>query len=218
MVSLVKGRPERCGIRRWLCGACHIFPVRCFSGSVFLSLTVSLPCFVSLSVFLPVSFSIWMSLSQSLSLVLPLITPSFLLCALVMPSYWHACVLSHISSIRLCATSWTVARQAPLSVEFSRQEYWSGLPFLSPGDLPDPGIEPVSLTSPALAGGFFTTSTTWEALKLPQSATFSHSHGCCMTCLSSSQEHWYLCALPRFLPAFLSFRSQFKCHLILWRA
>ena len=46
---------------------------------------------------------------------------------------------------------------------FSRQEYWSGLPFPSPGDLPDPGFEPMSLTSPTLADGFFTTSATWEA-------------------------------------------------------
>jgi len=46
---------------------------------------------------------------------------------------------------------------------FSRQEYWSGLPCPAPGDLPDPGIEPGTLKSPALAGGFFTTSTTWEA-------------------------------------------------------
>ena len=45
----------------------------------------------------------------------------------------------------------------------SRQEYWSGLPFPSPGDLPDPGFEPTSLTSPTLADGFFTTSATWEA-------------------------------------------------------
>ena len=48
-------------------------------------------------------------------------------------------------------------------MEFSRQEYWSGLPCPPPGDLPDPGTEPVSLLSPALAGGFFTTSATWEA-------------------------------------------------------
>ena len=48
-------------------------------------------------------------------------------------------------------------------MRISRQEYWSGLPSLSPGDLPDPGIKPVSLMSPALAGGFFTTSATWEA-------------------------------------------------------
>jgi len=47
---------------------------------------------------------------------------------------------------------------------FSRQEYWSGLPFSPPGDLPDPGFELMSLESPALAGGFFTTGTTWEAI------------------------------------------------------
>ena len=56
-----------------------------------------------------------------------------------------------------------VACRAPLSIEFSRQEYWSGLSCLPPGDLPDPGIELLSLMSPALAGRFFTTSTSWEA-------------------------------------------------------
>ena len=55
--------------------------------------------------------------------------------------------------------SWTIAHQAPLSMGFSRQEYWSGLPFPSPGDLPDPEMEPVS---PALAGRFFTISAIWE--------------------------------------------------------
>ena len=54
-------------------------------------------------------------------------------------------------------TLWTIAHQAPLSMEFSRQEYWSGLPFSLPGHHPDPGIELTSPTSPALAGGFFTT-------------------------------------------------------------
>ena len=58
----------------------------------------------------------------------------------------------------------TVACQAPLSMGFSKQEYWNRLPFPPPGDLPKPGIEPVSLISPALAGRFFTTSATWEAL------------------------------------------------------
>ena len=53
-----------------------------------------------------------------------------------------------------------------LSMEFSRQEYWSGLLFPSAGDLPDSEIEPVSLKSPALAGGFYTTSTTWEVLEV----------------------------------------------------
>ena len=55
-------------------------------------------------------------------------------------------------------TPWTVAHQAPLFMGFPRQEYWSGLPFPSPGDLPDPGIEPVSLASPTLVSVFFTTA------------------------------------------------------------
>ena len=72
-------------------------------------------------------------------------------------------MLSGFSHVRLFATPWTVARQAPLSMGFSRQEYWSGLPCPPPGDLPDLGIEPVPLMSPELAGGFFTASATWEA-------------------------------------------------------
>ena len=65
--------------------------------------------------------------------------------------------------IQSCLTlwpPWTVARQAPLSMGFPRQEYWNGLPFRSAGDLANPGIEP---TSPALAGGFFYHCATWEA-------------------------------------------------------
>ena len=61
---------------------------------------------------------------------------------------------------QLFATPWTVAHQAPLFMEFSKQEYWNGLPFPPLGDLPHPGIKPTSLASPALAGGFFTTSAT----------------------------------------------------------
>ena len=57
----------------------------------------------------------------------------------------------------------TIAHQAPLSMEFSKQEYWSGLPFPPPEDLLDSGIEPVSIVSPALAGGFFTSCTTCVA-------------------------------------------------------
>ena len=57
---------------------------------------------------------------------------------------------------------WTVVHQASLSTEFSSQEYWSGLPCPPPGDLLDPGIEPMSLKSPTFAGGFFTTNVTWE--------------------------------------------------------
>ena len=62
----------------------------------------------------------------------------------------------------LFVTPWTVARQASLSIGFSRQEYWSGLPFPPPRNLPHPGTEPTSPSSPALAGGFFTTWATWE--------------------------------------------------------
>ena len=77
----------------------------------------------------------------------------------------YVCVKS-LSHVQLSVTPGTAAHQAPLSMEFSRQEHWSGLPFPSPGDHPNPGIEPVSLRSPALAGGFFTTSTTWEVPKI----------------------------------------------------
>ena len=71
--------------------------------------------------------------------------------------------LRHFSCGLLFATPQTVACQAPLSTGFSRQEYWSGLPCPSPGDLPSPGLESVSLMCPALAGRFFTTGTTWES-------------------------------------------------------
>ena len=73
------------------------------------------------------------------------------------------CVLSLFSCVQLFAILWTVARQAPLSMGFSRQECWSGLPCPSPGDLPGPGTKTESLKSPALAGGLFTTSAAWEA-------------------------------------------------------
>ena len=72
-------------------------------------------------------------------------------------------MLSHFSRVQLFVTLWTVAHQAPQSMEFSRQEHWSGLPFPSPGDLPNLGIEPISLMSPAMEGGFFTTSAAREA-------------------------------------------------------
>ena len=73
-------------------------------------------------------------------------------------------MLSRFSHVRLFVTPWTVVCQAPLSMGFSRQGYWRGLPCPPPGDLPNPGIEPTSLMSPALAGWFFTTNATWEAL------------------------------------------------------
>ena len=77
----------------------------------------------------------------------------------------HVCMLNHSCSVKLFVTPQTIARQAPLSTGFSRQEYWSGLPCPPPEDLPNQGIEPMSLTSPALASEFFTISASWEAHK-----------------------------------------------------
>ena len=77
--------------------------------------------------------------------------------------YQSVCVLSHCDHVPLFVTPWTVAHKAPLYMRFSRQEYWSGVPFPPPEDLPDPGIEPTSLASSALAGMFFIISATWEA-------------------------------------------------------
>ena len=79
----------------------------------------------------------------------------------------HACMLSCFCRVILFVTLWTVAHQAPLSMRFSRQEYWSGC-HEQPGDLLSPGIEPLFHRSPALAGRFFTTSTTWEAQKVTE--------------------------------------------------
>ena len=81
--------------------------------------------------------------------------------SLVLVNNKNARVQSHFHCVRLFATLRTAAHQVPLSMGFSRQKYWSGLPFPPPGDLPDPGIKPMS---PALAHKFFTTSTTRETL------------------------------------------------------
>ena len=69
-------------------------------------------------------------------------------------------VLSRFSHVQLFVTLWTIARQVPLSMGFSKQEFWSELSYPPPGDLPHPGIEPAFLTSSVLAGGFFTTTAT----------------------------------------------------------
>ena len=94
-------------------------------------------------------------------------------------SFLSVCVLSRFSHVQLYATLWTAARQTPLFMRFSRQEYWSGLLCPRPGDLSDPGSEPTSRMSPALAGRFLTTSPTWEA-------TFLSKHHVCII-LSSSR-------------------------------
>ena len=92
-----------------------------------------------------------------------------------------ACVPNRIW---LFVTPWTVTRQAPLSMEFFRQECWSGLPFSPPGDLPDPEIKPESLVSLALAGGFFSTSATREAHVAASACV--QIHVCPSVCMSVS--------------------------------
>ena len=77
--------------------------------------------------------------------------------------YTYTCMLNCFSHIQFFATPWTHSVPGSSSMGFSRQNYWSGLPSPSPGDLPNPGIKPVSPAPPAFAGGFFTTSATWEA-------------------------------------------------------
>ena len=102
----------------------------------------------------------------------------------------HAKLLQSCSI--LCAMLGTVSRQAPLSMGFSRQEYWSGLPSPPPGDLPDPGIKPASLMSPVLAGRFFTTSTPWEAPLFLHMFTFSD-------CKPEAFVHWSTLERPGFV-------------------
>ena len=92
-------------------------------------------------------FSCILLSTKRLEFSLKILTPITFLCACLQ------CVPSRFSWVWLFVTPWTVAHQAPLSMEFSRQGYWSGLPCPSPGDLPDSGIKLASLTSPALAGG-----------------------------------------------------------------
>ena len=92
----------------------------------------------------------------------------------------HSRVLSRYSRVRLFATLWTLALQAPLSLGFSRQEYWSGLPCPPPGHLSDPRIKPASLMSPELVGRFSITSTTWEARESHSTCRilFNHHNKC----------------------------------------
>ena len=106
--------------------------------------------------------SIWKGRFQPDCRALKIFTFNLIVDELLDHLYGYVCVSTQ-SCPTLC-NPWTVAHQAPLSMEFSRQEYWIGLPCPSPKDLPNPGIEPKSFTSPALAGRLFTTSATWEAM------------------------------------------------------
>ena len=104
--------------------------------------------------------------------------------------FYCVCVLklSKLSSNAwsVCVSHSVVPDSLPDSMSFSRQEYWSGLPCPPPGDRPNPGIEPESLKSPALAGGFFTTSAAWEAQCLCNRYTQRH----CFALEQQPQKQW----------------------------
>ena len=93
---------------------------------------------------------------------------------------------SCLSCVWLFAAVWTIAHQAPLSMGFSRQEYWNGLPCPPPGYLPDSSIKPTSFMTPALAGRLFTVSTTWEALYFIHECEKKRKAGR----VSQSQHYW----------------------------
>ena len=90
----------------------------------------------------------------------------------ILPILKGSCAQS-LSPVWFSTVPWAVACQHPLSMEFSSQEHWNGLPFPSPGDHPNSGIQPTSLALPTLAGRFFTTSITWEA---PQGEGITQMH------------------------------------------
>ena len=121
----------------------------------------------------------------------------------VYPLCLIACMLSCFSRVGLFMTLWTVTLQAPLSTGFSREEYQSGLPCPPPGNLPDPGIEPSVLMSPKLVGGFFPTSTTWEALSLITQWSLWHL---------LSPPSWDASLLPVLFPVFCEFLSLFQFY------
>ena len=116
---------------------------------------------------------------------------------------YHAEMLSHV---RL-ATLWTVAHQGPLSMGFLRQEYWSGLPFPPPGNLPKPGVKPASFMCLALVGGLFTTKATREAQHVCMSIhisadTYVPKYLLCRTFVFSQSQ---------FLMVILTYSLHFNC-------
>ena len=101
-------------------------------------------------------------------------------------NFAHTAVCLSLSCVQPLVTPRTIARQAPLPMGFSRQEYWSGLPCPPPGNLPHPGIKPMCLMSPAVAGGFFTTGATSRPLVSVHwlHRLGSRSMDCCLSCIS----------------------------------
>ena len=127
------------------------------------------------------------------------------------------CTLSHFSHVQLFVIPWTVARQVPRLMGFSRQEYWSGLLFPPSGDLPESGIEPESLTSPALTGRFFTTSATWKAhqqlisILMCKDLGSHHTHLCNKKNLDKLKSQWL------FLYPLENWTYREKHNLEIWR-
>ena len=129
-----------------------------------------------LNLFLTPGVSIWVT--SNIYSIYSKMSMSFLLATLmdrILFIFVHMCVLSHFSCVQLFAAPWAVVHQAPLSMEFSRQEYYSGLQCPPLGDFPYPGIEPVSLKFPALVDRFVATGATWEA---PYSSSSPHFIPC----------------------------------------
>ena len=126
-------------------------------------------------------------------------------------------MLIHFSHVWLFVIPWTVARQVPLPMGFSRQEYWSGLLFPPSGDLPESGIEPESLTSPALTGRFFTTSATWKAhqqlisILMCKDLGSHHTHLCNKKNLDKLKSQWL------FLYPLENWTYREKHNLEIWR-
>ena len=100
---------------------------------------------------------------------------------------------------------WTVAHSAPLSMGFSRQAYWSEVPCLPLGDLPDPGNEPTSCGSPALADGFFTTRTTWAA-------PLGQSYGSYVLVFSGTSIVPYIAAVPTYISTYNARELPYRYH------
>ena len=126
---------------------------------------------------------------------------------------WHWSVRAQsLSGVRLFATPWTAALQAFLSMEFSRQEYRNGLPFLTPGDLPNPGIKPASLVSPALADRIFTIVPPGKPLLTLEGCTDMFMRGWC----TKAQRERQIQALKlTILPTLLSV-SRGLCRPVPW--
>ena len=126
-------------------------------------------------------------------------------------------MLIHFSHVWLFVIPWTVARQVPLPMGFSRQEYWSGLLFPPSGDLPESGIQPESLTSPALTGRFFTTSATWKAhqqlisILMCKDLGSHHTHLCNKKNLDKLKSQWL------FLYPLENWTYREKHNLEIWR-